>query len=158
MAKVKVKTKFEILSLIDKFVDNATANTLGETIVEEAKDNIASGLSPVRGYGRFERYKNRKKYPGDLKSARPVNLNLTGAMLRAFGYRIGREKDTIEVGMIRGSASDLAKAKAHQEGTEHMAQRRMVPGEGEEWTVSIMRKIRNVYSKRLANLIRQSNK
>lgn len=158
MAKVKVTTKFQILELIDKFVDNATANALGKTVAEEALDNIAEGLSPVRGYGRFERYKDRKKYPGDRKPSRPVNLYLTGSMLRGYWYRLGREKNTVEVGMVRGSSSDKEKAKAHNEGTEYMAQRKIVPGEGEEWSVTIMRAIRDVYSNRLANLIRQSNK
>lgn len=158
MAKVKVTSKFQILELIDKFVDGTTANALGKTVAEEALENISQGLSPVRGYGRFEAYKDRKKYPGDLKPARPVNLWLSGAMLKAYWYRLGRQKDSIEVGMVRGSASDIEKAQHHQDGTEHMAQRKIVPGEGEEWSVSIMRAIREVYSKRLSDLIRQSNK
>lgn len=158
MAKVKVTSKFKILEVIDRFVDNTTANALGKTVATEAKDNIASGLSPVRGYGRFEKYKDRKSYPGDLKEARPVNLWLTGDMLRGYWYRISGKKDTIEVGMVNGSARDKKIAGYHQEGTPNMAQRKIVPGPGEEWSVSIMRKIRDVYSQRLSNLIRQANK
>lgn len=158
MAKVKVTTKFKITELVDGFMDNTTSNILGKTIVEEALDNIAQGISPVRGYGRFERYKDRKKYPGDRKPARPVNLWLSGAMLRAYWYRLGRQKNSIEVGIVRGSLSEKNKASYHNEGTEHMAQRKITPGEGEEWSVTIMRAIRDVYSNRLANLIRQSNK
>ncbi len=157
MAKVKVTVKFKILELIDNFVDNTTAKALGETVTDEALDNISQGLSPVRGQGRFEKYKDRTKYPGDLKEARPVNLNLTGDMLRGYGYRL-TEKDTIEVGMVRGSQFDKEKAQFHQDGTANMAQRKIVPDAGEEWSVSIMRKIRDVYGKRLADLIRQSNK
>ncbi len=163
MAKVKVTVKFQILELIDRFVDDTTANSIGTTIAEEAKQNISEGLSPVRGYGRFEKYKNPKQYPGQLtgslaKNQRPVNLFLTGEMLKGYWYKLSGKKDTIEVGMTRGTAFANEKAKYHQEGTENMAQRKIIPSDGEEWSISIMRKLRDLYSKRLADLIRQSNK
>ncbi len=157
MARVKVTTRFKILELIDKFVDGATANAIGQTVVKEAKQNIAEGLSPVRGYGRFERYKDRKKYPGDLKPSRPVNLELTGEMLEGYDYRV-TSNDTIEVGMVKGSAFAKEKAAHHNAGTPYMAQRKIIPGDGEEWSVTIMRAIRDIYGKRLENLIRQGNK
>lgn len=157
MAKAKVTSRFQILSLLENFIDSATAKDLGQTVVSEARDNISQGLSPVRGYGRFQAYKNRKSYPGDLKSARPVNLKLSGDMLRGFGFRVSG-KDAVVVGMVGGSSFDKEKAAYHQAGTPTMAQRKIVPDEGEEWSVSIMRKIRDVYGKRLENLIRQANK
>lgn len=156
MAKVKTTSKFQILDLIDNFVDKATVREIGETIVTEAKENISQGLSPVRGYGRFEKYKNPKKYPGELKNQRPVNLELTGEMMDAYDYREGK-KDVVNVG-VYGSSFAREKARYHQEGTDKMAQRKLIPGDGEEWSVSIMRKLREVYSTRLKFLIRQSNK
>lgn len=163
MAKVKVTSRFKILEIIDSFVDNTTANAIGRTIAEEAKQNISEGLSPVRGYGRFERYKDPKKYPGQLppalkKNQRPVNLWLTGEMLKGYWYKISAKPNTIEVGMVQGSAFAKEKAGYHQDGTPNMAQRKLVPSEDEEWSVSIMRKIRDLYGKRLQDLIRQSNK
>ncbi len=157
MAKIKVTTRFQILELIDGFVNNTTANAIGKTVVDEAKQNISEGLSPVRGYGRFERYKDRTRYPGKLKPARPVNLELSGDMLKGYDYRITTD-DTIEVGMVGGSAFDKEKAQYHNDGTPNMAQRKLVPGDGEEWSVSIMRSIRDLYGKRLEEIIRQSNK
>ena len=145
------------MELIDRFIDNATANDIGRTVVAEAKRMIAEGQSPVRGYGRFERYKDRTKYPGKLKDARPVNLYLSGDMLKAFGHRISG-KDAIEVGMVKGSEFQKEKAGYHHDGTDAMAQRRFVPGKDEEFAVSIMRAIRDIYGKRLASLIRKSNK
>jgi len=151
------------LELIDGFIDNATANDIGRTVVAEAKRMIAEGQSPVRGYGRFERYKDRTKYPGKLKDARPVNLYLSGDMLKAFGHRISG-KNAIKVGMVKGSKFQKEKEGYHHDGTKHhdgtdaMAQRRFIPGEGEEFAVSIMRAIRDIYGKRLASLIRKSNK
>ncbi len=157
MAKVKTTVRFKIVELVDRFVDNALANQIGKTVVDEAKRNMSEGLSPVRGYGRFERYKDRKSYPGDLKEARPVNLNLTGKMLEGYDYKISSD-GVIDVGMVKGSADRKEIAGYHQDGTEFMAQRKMVPGDGEEWSVKIMRAIRDLYGTRLEKLIRQSNK
>lgn len=200
MATVKVTTKFQILELIDQFVDGTTASALGETIVTTAKELIASGQSPVEGYGRFEGYsdsysnqikgnqkarvkaavakavarvakssKAKQKIVGnkakakakDLeqkygKKVRPVNLFLVGDMLDGYDYRI--QGDVIEVGMVSGSQESKDIASYHNDGTSKMPQRKIVPGQGERFTVTIMRAIADVYGKRLADLIRQSGK
>jgi hypothetical protein len=157
MAKVKTTAKFDILELVKGFMNSRTQDEVGNAVVDEAKKLISEGQSPVRGYGRFERYKDRTKYPGSLKSARPVNLYLTGEMLAGFSFR-KRADGVVEAGMVKGSSDRKEIAAYHNEGTPNMAQRRIVPGEGEEWTISIMRKIRDVYEKRLSEVIRQSNK
>lgn len=157
MAKVTVKAKFDILSLLDRFVDARTTNEMGRAVVDEAKALIATGQSPVQGYGRFEAYKDRTKYPGKLKDARPVNLFLSGDMLDAYDYRAGK-RDSIDVGVIKGSPAVRERAQAHNDGEGHLPQRRIVPGQGEKWAVSIMRRISDVWSRRLGELIRQSNK
>jgi len=158
MAKVKVTARFQILEFLDKFIDGATAESIGRAVVEESKKLIATGQSPVRGFGRLERYKDRKSYPGKLKNATPVNLNLSGAMLDGLTFR-RKGSDVIEVGMLGGSAKVKEIAGYHQDGTPNMAARRFVPdADGEEWAVSIMRRIRDLYGERLAKLIRQSNK
>lgn len=157
MAKVKVTTRFKIIEYIDRFVDGTLANQIGQTIVTEAKRNIAEGQSPVRGHGRFERYKDRKKYPGELKPQRPVNLLLTGEMLRGYGYK-ARPDGVVEVGMVDGSRQRKEVAALHNEGTPNMAMRRMNPQDGEEWSVRIMRAIKELYGKRLTQIIKASNK
>lgn len=157
MAQVKVTTRFKIIDFIDRFMDGTTVSAIGDTIVDTAKEMISEGQSPVRGHGRFARYKDRTKYPGDLKPARPVNLNLTGEMLKGFGFKyIGN--DTIQVGMISGSSDRKEVARYHNSGTDNMAMRRFIPQDGEEWAISIMREIRDVYGKRLATLVKASNK
>lgn len=200
MATVKVTSKFQILDLIDQFVDGTTASALGETIVNSAKELIASGQSPVDGYGRFEGYsasyqaeikgnqkarvkaavakavakvskssKAKKKIVGnkarakakDLeqkygKKVRPINLFLTGEMLDGYDYRI--QGDVIEVGMVSGSQDRKDIASYHNDGTSKMPQRKIVPGPGESFTITIMRAIADVYGSRLADLIRQSGK
>lgn len=157
MAKTKVTIRFQVLDFLDRFMNNTTLNAIGKTVTEEALEMISEGSSPARGEGRFERYKDRKKYPGDLKPARPVNLHLTGSMLSGYGFKI-KDRNTVEVGMVRGSSRDKEIAGYHQDGTEHMAARPIVPREGEEWAVSIMRSIRDLYGKRLSDYIRETNK
>lgn len=191
MAKVKVTTRFRILDFLDGFIDDTTANAIGQTVVDGAKELIASGQSPVRGYGRFEEYKAAgnskrikawakgsskenakairaqakavlesgypynvmKKYPD--KKVRPVNLYLSGEMLAYYDYVV--QDSSIFVG-VQGDSHAVEIAGYHNDGTEKMAQRKLVPGDGEEWAVSIMRDIRDLYGARLAEIIRQSNK
>lgn len=162
MAKVKTTVRFEILELLDKFVDNTTANAIGVTVVEEAKRMISEGQSPVRGYGRFpgysDSYQDAIKGGGKLftdKKVRPVNLEQSGAMMKLFGFRI--KDQSIEVGFV-GNGEHKELAEIHNEGAGKMPQRKMVPGDKEEWAVTIMRAIREVYGSRLEKLIRQSNK
>jgi len=162
MAKIKVTTKFKILELIDRFVDDTTANAIGNTVVTEAKKLISEGQSPVRGIGRFKRYSESYKTAIKGKSkalagkkVTPVNLNVTGKMLALFGYRI--KNDVIEVGYTEaGEHDDLP--KYHQAGSGNMPSRPTVPQSGEEWTITIMRAIRDAYGARLEKLIRQANK
>lgn len=209
MARTKVTTRFKILEFIDRFVDNTTANAIGEAVTEEAKRLISEGQSPVRGIGRmagysetykmaikgdikFRSFKNggtvailppeklnkkgnatlikknkktgkfearRERFAPGLgvgKQVRPVNLHLTGEMLEGYSFRV-KGKDVIEVGIIHGSAERKEIAGYHQSGTENMPRRPLVPGEGEEFAVSVMRRIRDLYGKRLADVIRRAN-
>ncbi len=158
MPKVKTKAIFEFFDAIEKFVTPGFAEEVGSAVVSEARELIAAGISPVRGEGRFERYKDRKKYPGKLKDARPVNLYLSGEMLDdGFGFRQKGEK-SIEVGMVKGSEERKKIASYHMDGTPTMAARPFVPQEGQEWAVSIMRKIADLFQKRLQELLFASNK
>ena len=157
MAKVKTRSKFDIIARLDEIFSPDTVDKLGRLVVRESKDMISKGISPVRGHGRFERYKNKDNYPGDLKPARPVNLKLTGDMLSGYSYK-RKNKTTMETGMVNGSQKSKEIAGYHQSGTKNMAQRRMTPGLGEEFAVTIMRKIRDVFSASLARTIKKANK
>lgn len=157
MAKVKTTAKFKIIEFVDKFIDGATANSIGRAVVDGMKEAIAEGQSPVRGNKRFARYKDRYSYPGKLKPHRPVNLNLTGEMVAGLGHRM-KDKSTIEVGMTKGSADRKKIAGYHNTGTENMAARPFIPQDGEEFSQRIMNTIRDAYSKRLATLIKKANK
>ena len=157
MAKVKVKASWAIVSLVPKAFDPKTKQELGDVVVQEAKNMISQGTSPVRGRRRFDAYKNRKDYPGDLKSARPVNLYLSGKMLSFYGWK-NSGKNGIKVGVSGAPQKVMKYSEAHNNGTDNMPMRQHTPKDGEELAVTIMRKIRDTFKKRLSLLIRQSNK
>ncbi len=162
MAKVKVTSRFKILELIDGFLDGTTVNAIGNTIVKQAKELIASGQSPVRGYGRFQVYSDSYKkqirgaYGRNLdKSVRPVNLTATGLMLDGYTFR-QKGRESIEVGVMKGNHAKLA--VYHNDGTDKMPARPIVPEKDEEFSTSIMRDVRDKYGERLRKLISESNK
>lgn len=77
MAKVKVTSRFKMLEYINKLVDGTTAEAIGATVVETAKEMIAGGQSPVRGWGRFEAYKAQGRVNSIEKDRRAVSRGLT---------------------------------------------------------------------------------
>jgi hypothetical protein len=96
---------------------------------------IQKGLSPVQGRGRYtgysESYKSqmgRGRYK--TKRRRPVNLTLTGKMLRSIKSRQTNKGETIWF-------SD-EKAAYHQLGTKYIPIRRLLPEANEELSRVIM--------------------
>lgn len=120
------------------------------------QQSLRQGISPVRGIRRFERYSKsyseaiRKGYYGD-KAIRPVNLILSGQMLRAITHKAST--GFVEVGIWDPEMVKLA--GYHQEGTPKMPARKFIPTEeGEYLTVTIDRALRN----RLRAIIKESIK
>jgi hypothetical protein len=155
MAIVRVKSKFDILDAI-KGVDSSTVKTeIAQEIITQVKDFTSKGISPIKGEARFASYKNPVRYPGKLKSTVPVNLRLTGDMLAALTSWI------TSTSLFIGFRDDQEnkKALAHHTGTKDMAARPFIPmNEGEEFNVTITRKIRDIYSKALAVIIKKANR
>lgn len=56
MADVKVTVRLDIKYLMNDMMDSTTRAKIGEAIIDEAKQLIATGQSPVDGVGRFEPY------------------------------------------------------------------------------------------------------
>lgn len=153
--KSKVTVKFTALDSIKKYLRDKGDQETGEVVISEMKKAIASGLSPVRNFGRFEEYAAQKKgwgYPLSVKkqfpdkSLRPVNLKLSGDMLDSLDTK--KTKGGVEVGVF---APDQAqKAKKHQAGDPgvNLPQRRFIPArKGEEFIVTITRAIRDSFAK-----------
>lgn len=156
-SRTKVTVKFDFLKDLKNIVDGATAKQLGETIISESRRFIAVGTSPVLGERRYPAYKNEDRYPGDRKPRRPVNLELTGEMLDSLQYQT--RENGIRYGILSASDEVKTRAKANNEGTQHVPARPFIPDKpGQQFNLSIMTKIKDIVSKRLAAIIKQSSR
>jgi hypothetical protein len=176
MAEITVTVDWDIDQYLGELVDDATIESIGSAVVEQAKEMIAAGISPVAGLGRFEGYSdsykaamqgkvmfrnvnghvvamgNRKDPRLEGKNPRPVNLELTGDMLEAYRYRRGPD-DSLEVGYM--GAPEYA--EFHQAGTDRMPARKTVPDDGETFAETIMDEVKVLYSERVSAIIDKSN-
>jgi hypothetical protein len=130
----------------------ANKQAVGDLIITEMKNSISSGVSPVRGERRFVAYKDPTKYPADLKSKRPVNLFLSGDMLSQLKfYPLAANRFSIAIKGEEGK-----KARAHNEGIGVPRRHFMPTDTNEEFTVTITRKIRDLYARILSDIINRS--
>jgi hypothetical protein len=161
--KIKLDAAKAIKKLKTEFMNEKMLKDIQAQVVDgEIKRNIAAGVSPVRGFGRFGEYVNPANYPGKgkkrLKPQRPVNLFLTGNMLKWFGT-FKSSATSVQVGIDRNAPSDVkVRAKANNLGTERngvgaIPRRRFIPQRGEQWNVSVMRKIKNLFAQRVKELL-----
>lgn len=147
MSKKKTEFVFKpgALKNIASIVDmRLMAAEVKKVIESDVKPTIARGISPVRGERNFAKYKDKEKYPGDLKQSNKPNLNLTGAMLREYDARPAGKPLSVTMGVHRDAPEDIrARAIGNNFGTkskgggEGIPARPMVPGEGQEWTSKI---------------------
>ena len=119
---------------------------LGQVAVKEMRLSLERGISPVRGERRFAAYSasyTKAIKAGWLeyeKKVRPVNLILSGRMLRSIEYKA--QKGLLEVGIWDAEMVELA--SYHQDGTTNMPQRKFIPDtQGEYLTVTIDRALIN---------------
>jgi hypothetical protein len=145
---------------------------VGYKAQEEAKKlkKIATHLSRANNKAaassaRSEAKSSARGYPSSVqgrfpdKKVRPVNLRLTGTMLADLSYLLNRTAQKVTIGIFKGKSK--LKAETHNEGTQepNVPTRQFLPTtQGQEFTVSIMRAIKEVYRKRLNSIIEESNK
>lgn len=120
----------------------------------QIKPLIASGTSPVRGHNRFAAYENPEKYPGDRKPKRPVNLRVSGEMLSDYGAF--QKARTLFIGIF-DSASESIKNRAigNNYGTSGAPVRRIVPAPGEQFKVSVVTALREVFAGAIERALRK---
>lgn len=150
--KVKLKIRADILKAVS---DSRTKDIVSKKLISMIKEFISKGISPVKGERRFVGYKNPAKYPAELKSKRPVNLYLSGDMLAALKfYPLSGAAFSIAIKGDEGK-----KAAAHNNGTDKgIPRRHFMPTErGEEFNVTITRKLRDLYARILFDIIKRSN-
>lgn len=155
---MSVKVKHGSLErLIESVQSKRNLEELGRVAVDEMRKSLQRGISPVRGSRRLETYSKsyteaiKKGYLEKSKRVRPVNLILSGEMLRALEYKA--ERNLLEVGIWDSEMAE--RASFHQDGTPNMPQRRFIPTERDEYlTVTIDRALIN----KLKDIINRSIK
>lgn len=164
MIKLKVKPPraVDFVNKLRKTVDEEFVQQVQEEVVDGAiKPLIAAGTSPVESAKgrRFRGYKNPQKYPAKLKEKRPVSLYLSGEMLRSYvAERVSSVR--LRLGISSRASTDVKiRAEANNVGTvsesgaEAIPARRFIPLKGETYRVSVMRKIKNLYARRIKSLL-----
>ncbi len=118
-SKITVKWNFKFKQkILDNFSNRQFADLVNSIINNNVLRKVDKGLSPVNGVRMFAKYKDPKKYPGDLKSSNKPNLTLTGNMLSNYEARPTDESMTISVGIHEDAPTiEQVKAKAHNGGT-----------------------------------------
>ena len=162
MADKSLKWLMEIPKLISlqarlndlkKPIDRATANEAGDKIKESMLDFISKGKSPIKGEPRFPAYKDKKKYPGKRKGARPVNLKLTGEFLDALTHTLKNvPSGYAPVIFYKGKYDKYESGHRYEQNTQ--PPRPTIPQKalGEDIAVTITRIVKNIYNARIREL------
>ena len=136
-------------------IDRQTARQAGALTIELMKSRIASGNSPIKGKGKFPKYKNPSRYPGSRKPKSPVNLHLTGQMLRWL--RTKPEKTRFGWTFVVGYFNDLAAKKedGHAKGVNKQPKRPTIPNSRQEFVGPITTAYLKIFRERIRKIIRK---
>ncbi|MBK6381727.1 MAG: hypothetical protein IPF72_19525 [Chitinophagaceae bacterium] len=118
------------------------------------RELIASGNSPIYGKGKFEKYKNPKRYPGKKKSHEPVNLYLSGDFLKSLDYKLIPDKIGFKTKVGYFEEDQLVKEQGHRKGTNKQPKRPTIPKGREKYVDSIRSAIVDIYQKRINKLLK----
>lgn len=146
-----VKNDWQIKKQIEEF--KARAKELLPPMLknEIINESILKGISPVKGAGRFKKYS--ESYLEQIskianKRASPVNLKRSGDLIKSFTIK------KIEQGLEISFKDE--KAEYHDNGTNRIPQRKMLPTRtGESFSVIIQRSINRILNK-ILNEVRRN--
>lgn len=165
--KVKIDRKGVIsigkkLAALAGPINAATANRIGEAVTKEVRDQISKGISPIKGNGRFPRYKNPKRYPGDKKPRTPVNLNLSGAFMDSLTYKVydartGKGTEIFYNGEDSNGVSNQDKEQGHRDGANGQPKRPTLPSKsrGETFSARLIRIVRDIYNEAISSIVKR---
>lgn len=157
------KGRFDLSSFFNKRMSKAILlakeewqNEAPPLTIMNIKNMIQSGNSPVRGNGRFATYSpsykkaiRKGKYPG--KTIRPVNLTLSGKMMRSLIHKKTKAGFTIYF------TDKLAKIHSQLGAGKSKTIRKVMPGSGESFKKSVTFQsdeiVRKTLFKRFKNII-----
>jgi hypothetical protein len=150
--KARIKALFQDKEIAKKVLSDRFLVTVNEEVVDKViLDLISKGISPVEGK-KFKSYKDKDKYPGKLKPAKPVNLYLEGDMLKTYEAKRKTDK-SFEVGVMSNDEKVQDYAKYNNSGTKHIAARRFIPLKGEQFSSKVRKAFRDVLRKRLQEVL-----
>lgn len=118
---------------------------IARDFLKEMKAFISKGISPIKGKGRFPRYKNPSNYPNSrsirkkfpLKRQRPVNLYLSGEFLKDLKINIFNGKILrFKVGFF--NKDSIIKERGHREGANGQPKRPIIPKNTESFTPALI--------------------
>ena len=123
-----------------------TTKNFANDLKKEVLNSISQGKSPVAGEGPYQKYSDsyKKQFRRLGKTARPVNLKVTGKMLNSFKVRA----------LINGFVLWFTSPIAKYHNGEGRVDRIMLPGEGQTFNKNIIAKLR----KRYARMVRSAFK
>lgn len=147
----------QMIEGLKKPIDKRTAESLGTQVVIQMRKLIAAGISPIKSVGRFPRYKNPKRYPGDRKAKSPVNLKLSGDFLDALQPEVSPGPAGYQVTIGYEGKREELKEQGHREGANGQPSRPTIPSKrlGEEFAATIERIIMGVYRDRIRQILRK---
>lgn len=144
-----------------KINNDRLRDELQQVIDKNILPTIDRGLSPVKGWRMFRKYKDKDRYPGDLKQSNKPNLFLSGDMLSWYdATRVPGPGREFYMGINPSAPREiLVRAKANNEGTEGtgggIAARRFVPIDGESFTSEIVLAIRAAFAKVISEVLKK---
>lgn len=159
MAGLKIKIDLSDLKRLEQQIKDAASKVSRSGLQKAAdqlettmKSQIAKGISPIRGNGRFPEYKNagvkgrypdsaRDKFPN--KRQRPVNLFLSGDMLDDLDAR-ALTSEVIEVGY--SDSKQAQKERDHRDGANGQPKRPTIPQGAEEFNQTIQLELEDSYA------------
>jgi len=150
MAKVKINKNFK--KIFEKALKQS-AKKMGKLLLKESLKSVEKGKSPVKGK-RFPNYSQAYRdaisdgrYSRYGKKLRPVNLNLSGKMLKSGRVRLTNKGFQIYF-------TDK-KAPWINEGTNKMPARRFIPLKSEDYTKRIYQNLEKILAKNIDKEIKK---
>lgn len=164
ISPVKGEGKFEAYSGVKDISSSKTKiralnQKAKKAFFNKSKQKIGRQISAQRGVATRAR---NNKYPFNVqgefpdKKASPVNLNLSGNMLKALVFKISG--NVLSVGVF--DSKEKQKASDHQSGDskKKLPKRRFIPipSEGDEFVVSISRGLKDLFVDIIDSILRKS--
>jgi len=152
---VKISGVRKLNKDLSKILPNARsrfAKEMKRTIVDIIVEKIVSGLSPVKGFGRFKKYSD--SYEKIKGRSAPVDLVKSGDMLENMRAR-QTNKGAIVIEFT--DATQRKKAEGHNRGNrkKNLPKRRILPtGTNETFKTDILNKIVKIVEKAIGAAIK----